>query len=157
MDDPFKGLLADLPLRRVGRQEDHTHTVFAGCRQGEAQIGANVHEEPVGQLEEQAGAVAGVWLRAAGAAMAEVEQDGQGLADDLVGLLALDVDYEAYAAGVVLEAGVVKALLGRQSGVVERIAHDETAPSGIVQGIKKSLPAYSDVAPHCARNVASLP
>jgi len=111
----------------------------------------------VGQLEEQASAVAGVWLRAARAAMTEVEQDGQGLADDLVGLLALDVDYEAYAAGVVLKTGVVKALLGRQSGVIERIAHDETAPSGIVQGIKKSLPAYSDVAPHCARDVASLP
>ena len=63
----------------------------------------------------------------------------------------------AQAAGVVFQAGVVQALLRRQSGVVERIAHDETAPSGIVQGIKKSLPAYSDVAPHCARDVASLP
>jgi hypothetical protein len=47
--------------------------------------------------------------------MVEVDEDLDALLDDLVGLLALHVHHEADAAGVVLELGVVKSLLGRQS------------------------------------------
>ena len=65
---------------------------------------------------QDARAVAGVGLAAAGAAMVEVAQDLQGLLHDLVGLAALHVDDEADAAGVVLELRIVKALLGGPAG-----------------------------------------
>ena len=62
---------------------------------------------------QHAGAVAGVDLAAAGAAVVEVLQDLDGLLEDLVRLASLDVDDEADAAGVVLELRVVESLLGR--------------------------------------------
>ena len=62
-------------------------------------------------LDQHAGAVAGVGLAAAGAAMIEVAQHLQPCCEDRVGLAALDVDDEADAAGVVLERRVVEALL----------------------------------------------
>ena len=50
----------------------------------------------------------GVGFAAAGAAMVQVDQDGQGVADDLVRFLAFDIDDKAHAAGIVLELRVVK-------------------------------------------------
>ena len=66
------------------------------------------------------GAVAGVGFAATGAAVVQVDQHGHGLADDLVGFLALDVDDKADAAGIVLEGGIVEALFGRQAGLARR-------------------------------------
>ena len=63
-----------------------------------------------GDLDQDARAVAGVGLAAAGAAVVQVQQDLQRLLDDRVGLPALDVDHEAHAAGVVLELRVIKPL-----------------------------------------------
>ena len=62
-----------------------------------------------------AGAVPGVDLAAAGAAVQQVLEHGERLAHDGVRLSALDVDDEADAAGVVLVGGIVEALRRRQS------------------------------------------
>ena len=70
----------------------------------------------MGHLHEHAGAVAGVGLGTAGAAVIEIHEDLQALLHDLVGLAALDVDDEADAAGVVLELRIVETLLRRQTG-----------------------------------------
>ena len=70
-------------------------------------------EERVRHLHQHAGAVAGVGLAAAGAAMVEIAQDLDGLLQDLVGLAALHVDDEADAAGVVLELRIVETLFAR--------------------------------------------
>ena len=59
----------------------------------------------VGHLDEDAGAVTGQRIAAAGAAMREVAQDGEALLDDVVRALALDVRDEADAAGVALGPG----------------------------------------------------
>ena len=67
-------------------------------------------EEGVRHLDEHAGAVAGVGLAAAGAAMIEVAQHLDGLLQDAVRLAALDVDDEADAAGLVLEPRIVEPL-----------------------------------------------
>jgi hypothetical protein len=48
--------------------------------------------------------------------MTHIIEDREGLADDLMGLMAFDVDYEANSAGIVLATRIVKALFGRQSG-----------------------------------------
>ena len=72
-------------------------------------------EKRVRHLHEDAGAVAGVLLAAAGAAVLQVEQDLERLADDVVRLAVLQVDDEADAAGIVLVARIVQTLLVRQS------------------------------------------
>ena len=90
--------------------------VFARAGQGDARLLARFDEERVGHLQQHAGAIAGVGLAAAGAAVVEVLQHLDRLLQDLVRLAALDVDHEADAAGVVLEPGIVEALLGRQAG-----------------------------------------
>ena len=64
----------------------------------------------MGNLRQNAGAVAGQRIAAAGAAMRQVDQDLQARADDLVALLAVHVDDEADAAGVVLVGRIVQAL-----------------------------------------------
>ncbi len=106
----FEPLFAVRPGRRIPGQEGHGHAVRAGLGQGDARLGRDFLKKRVRGLEEDARAVSGVGLAAAGAPMAQVVQDGQGLSDDLVRLFPLDVDHEADAAGVVLMPGIVKAL-----------------------------------------------
>ena len=67
-------------------------------------------EEAVRHLDQDAGAVAGVLLAAAGAAVLEVQEDLEPLLDDACDLRPFDVDHEADAAGVVLVLRVVKTL-----------------------------------------------
>ena len=71
-------------------------------------------QERVGHLDEDAGAVAGVDLGAGRAAMVEAAERAEGGVDDVAALRAGDVDDEADAAGIVLEARVVEAVRLRQ-------------------------------------------
>ena len=88
---------------------------MAGLREvGWAVLG----EEPVGELEQDARAVASVDLAAAGASVVEVHQDGEGLLDDIMRTLALHLANEADAAGVMLKLGVVKTLFFGKSGIL---------------------------------------
>ncbi len=64
----------------------------------------------MGDLDQDARAVAGVVLAAAGASVIEVLEDGEGVADESVRLPPLQVGDEADAAGVVLVLGVVESL-----------------------------------------------
>ena len=73
----------------------------------------------MGHLEQDAGAVAGVGLAAARAAMVEVFQHLNRLLQDLVRLPPFDIDNKADATGVVLEPRIVQALLGRQPQPLE--------------------------------------
>ena len=84
-----------------------------GRRQREAELGALAREELVRNLNQDAGAVAGFRIAAAGAAMRQVDQDLNALDDDVVRFLTLDVGNEADAAGIVLVARIVETLRGR--------------------------------------------
>ena len=64
----------------------------------------------MGDLDQDARAVAGVVLAAAGAPVVQVHQRRQAVADQLVRLPPLQVDDEADAAAVVLVLRVVEAL-----------------------------------------------
>src|SRR4051794_27229469 len=90
---------------------------MAGLRQLEADLGSLAGEEGVRDLHQNAGAVAGARIGAHRAAMFEIAQYVDRVGDDLMRLLALDVGNEADAAGVLLQAWVVKAL-GRRTPVV---------------------------------------
>ena len=98
-------------------QEDHAHAILAGRRQAHALCGHLGAVELVGDLDQDACAVAHQLVCADGAAVVEVLQDLQALLDDVVRLDALDVGDEAHAAGIVLARRVVQAVGG---GVGER-------------------------------------
>ena len=87
---------------------------WPGVRQRDARLAAHFLDEGVRHLQQHAGAVAGIDLAAAGAAVVEVLQDLDRLLEDAVRLVALDVDDEALAARVVLVARVVETLPRRR-------------------------------------------
>src|SRR6185436_16332679 len=101
---------------RIARHEDVAGGIHAGLRQIDARVFLrDLLEEGVRQLDEDAGAVAGVDLAAACTAVIEVLEDLDALFDDGVRLLALDVHDEADATGVMLELRVIEALLWRRA------------------------------------------
>ena len=79
-------------------------------RQRNIQLAAFSLEETVWNLQQDTGAVAGIDLATAGAAMLQVLEDGQGLADDGVRLAPMHVDHKADAAGIVFVGRFVQAL-----------------------------------------------
>ena len=102
--------LDHLPPRRFLRHEQRADGVVAGLRQLESDLGGLAREEGVRDLHQNAGAVAGARIGADRAAMLEVAENVDRVGDDLMRLLALDVGDEADAAGILLQARVVKAL-----------------------------------------------
>ena len=91
-------------------QKAHGHAVSARLGQLHSQLAALAHEKGVGNLDQDAGAVAGLRVAARGAAMGEVDQHLEALADNLVALFAADVGDKPHAAGIVLIARVIEAL-----------------------------------------------
>jgi hypothetical protein len=70
----------------------------------------------VGQLQQDARAIAGVAVGAGGRAVGQPLEDLQPALDDAARLLALDVRDEAHAAGVVLELRIVEAVGAERHG-----------------------------------------
>jgi hypothetical protein len=95
---------------RLYGKEGHADAVLSGRRQGETELGALAREELVGDLNQDAGAIAGTGIAAAGAPVGQVDQNLDALEDNVVRPLALEIGNEANAAGIVLLARVVKAL-----------------------------------------------
>ena len=94
---------------------------------------------------QHAGAVAGVDLAAAGAAVVEVLQDLDGLLEDAVRLAALDVDHEAEPAGVVLEARIVESLPGGALGTGSMGRAHRFRPACMSKGIAQGHAGASAV------------
>ena len=109
-DDVREQVLDLRALDGVARQEHHADAVLARRRQIDSEVARLLLEEPVRQLQQHAGAVAGVRLAAARPAMEEVDDHLVRLLHDAVRAAALDVDDESYAARVVLLTRVVQPL-----------------------------------------------
>ena len=105
-DDGFDRRLGLLGGDGVGGQERQPDGVGARRRQLGIDHGA---EEPVGHLDEDPGAVAGVGFGPGGAAVGEVGQGLEAGADQLMAARTLDVGHEGDAARVVFESRVVEA------------------------------------------------
>src|SRR5690606_31004114 len=86
-----------LRLSIVGRKKHQTDAVLARRRQVEIHPAALTGQELVRHLNQNAGAVSGFRVRPLRAAVAQVEQNVQRLADDAVRPTPLDVDDEPYA------------------------------------------------------------
>ena len=91
-------------LLLVRGQERRAHRVLPGGRQREVDDGT---QEGVGNLDQDAHAVAGVVLRAARTTVLEPQQGREAPADDLVVLAAREVGHQGDTAGVVLVLGGV--------------------------------------------------
>ena len=93
---------------RVLRQEALPDRVVPRPGERDPEPRADLEEEGVGQLREDACSVSGLLLRAPRAPVVQVQQHLDPLANDLVGLDVLQVGHEAHAAGVVLESRIVE-------------------------------------------------
>ncbi len=91
-------------------QEDHAHAILAWRRQLDAAEGHFFAIELVGQLDQDAGAIAHQRVGTHRAAVIQVAQDQQTLLDDLVALAPLDVRHKTHAAGVVFVPRVIQTL-----------------------------------------------
>ena len=120
---------------------------MAGGGQGEAQLLRLAGEEGMRDLHQDAGAVTGAWIGADGAAMLQVDQNGESILDDLVRLAALDIGNEADTAGILVERGIVEAGCGGQAGVggIGKIGRPQGAPLLLVSPIDR--PAHIDAVP----------
>jgi hypothetical protein len=105
----------------VGGEEDQADGVAAHRWERCPLVGEHGAQEAVRDLDEDAGAVAGVGLGAGGAAMGEVGEGSEPDADELAAGHALDVGDERHPARVVLESRIVEADLARRS--VHRPSH----------------------------------
>ena len=108
------GELGDVSLRLgavvgVGGQEHEPHRVPPGLGEIEA---ARPGQETVRHLDEDAGPVAGGHLGPGGAAVRQMLEGGERLADEAVAGAALEVGHHGDPAGVVLEGGVVQGRAG---------------------------------------------
>ena len=75
LHDAFEYALALQPRLPLHGEEDHAHAVLAGVGEREAELGAFAREELVRNLNGDAGAVAGLRVAAAGAAVSQVDED----------------------------------------------------------------------------------
>ena len=117
---PLEELLAAPAGGGVPGQEHEPRAVAAGAGQRDAGAARLLGQEGVRHLHQDAGAVAGVLLAAAGSAVLEVQQHLDRLVHDRVRPAAVRVHHEADPARVVLEARVVEPL---RAGASEGGAH----------------------------------
>ena len=140
--DPCDFGLAVRAFGRVGRQKDDPGGKPARSRQLGAEILADhLAQELVRQRREDACAVAGVGLGAAGAAVIHPAQQMIGIADDPVTAFALDVSHEADAAAIVLVFGPVKAAGLRGAGAAPAAHRLAACGLGMAPGTDGNRPA----------------
>ena len=104
-------LLERVSLIGIPRQEDVADRIGAGFRQGDADCSADLLHEPVRDGGHDAGAVAGIFLEAATAAVVHPGVDMVGVCQNLMARYALDVGHKTHTAGVFLKGRVVQAVL----------------------------------------------
>ena len=112
-------------LLALVRQENHADAILARVRQLKTQTGAGVFEKSVRHLHQDAGAVAGILLAAASAAVIEIFQYRERLLDDFVRFFAFDINDETDAAGIMLEARIVETLFFRPTRLIHRVTLHE--------------------------------
>ena len=92
----------------IMRQEQHDNGVTAGLRKRETEFAGLLREKLVGNLNENAGAVAGARVGPDSAAMLEILHNRQRVLHDGMRLPALDVGDETDPAGILRQGRIVK-------------------------------------------------
>ena len=107
LDRTLDLVLAGEARQPILRQEHHAHAVLPDRRKLHPLRRHFLAQEPVRDLDQDAGAVARQRIGAGRAAVSEVLEDLQPLVDDGVALCALDVGDKADATGVMFVGGIV--------------------------------------------------
>ncbi|OQA27362.1 MAG: hypothetical protein BWY59_01103 [Verrucomicrobia bacterium ADurb.Bin345] len=108
---------AFLSLAGIAREKHQSRPVLLFARQADPGRAGALHEERVGELEQNARAVTGPRVGPGRAAVREVDENAEGPVHDVVRLFRVQVADEAHAAGVVFPGRMVQALRGRLSFV----------------------------------------
>ncbi len=107
--DFFQSRFAKAAFAVVPRQKHIADAILARRWQRDSLLGQLGHKELVRHLQQNAGAVAGERIAAAGPAVRQIHQNFQPLPHDLVAFSTLHVDDKAHAAGIMLEGRIVQA------------------------------------------------
>ena len=94
----------------VHRQEHHGHAIAAQLAQLHPQPVALQRKKRVRDLDQNSRAIARFRIAAGRAAMGEIDQDLQALANNVVTLLAADARDQTHATGIVLIPRVIEPL-----------------------------------------------
>src|SRR5690606_25078896 len=109
LDHVLDHLLAGDALERIGREEHLADREPAAGRELVAEARDLAAQEPIGKLDQDAGAVTGLRIRAARRAVAQAAEHLEAVVDDRPALRAVDVRYEPDATRVSLEARIMQA------------------------------------------------
>jgi hypothetical protein len=90
------------------REKNQPGSVAALRRQFEAGIGRDIPKKRMRHLNQDTGAIAGRGITAAGATVRQIRQNPEGVPDDVMGRMSLDVADHADTAGVVLKLRVIQ-------------------------------------------------
>ena len=112
--DLGEDLLARRALRRIRRQEHLRHREPPTRREIEPGLRRFGAQESIGKLEQDAGAIPGVGIRAARRAMREPPQDLEAVVDDAARAVALDVGDEPDPAGIAFERGMMETVAAQR-------------------------------------------
>ena len=113
----LKHALALQAVLPVHGKKAHGHAVLAGAGQLHAQLAALARKKHMGNLNQDARAVAGLRVAASRAAMRQIDKNLETLADDVVALFAADAGHQAHAAGVMFVERRVKTLRRGDAGL----------------------------------------
>ena len=89
------------------RKERHAHGVLTGPGQFKSKNFGFFDKKLVWNLNQNAGAVAGLGIATAGPAVGEVNENLNSLLDDVVALVAADAGHESHTACIVLERWII--------------------------------------------------
>ena len=99
----------------VHGKKAHRHAVSAGLRQLHPQLAALARKKHMRNLDQDSRAIARLRIAARRAAVRQVQQHLEALANDLVALLSADAGHQAHAAGIVLMLRMVESLPSRDT------------------------------------------
>ena len=111
LDGPLHLLLARQTRSVFLGQKDHAHAVLTGWRQGHALRCHFFAVQRVGQLDQNAGAVAHQFVSANGTPMVQIFKNLERILDNVMRLDALDVGHKADAARVMLMVGRIQTVV----------------------------------------------
>ena len=108
-------------------EKRHAYRVLTFSGNWKAQASSLASKKAKGDLNENAGAISGFWIAAARTTVREVDEHLDALAQNLVRLLAPNIDDKTHAAGIVFTRGVVQPLCSRKSASLVVFLHRSVA------------------------------
>ena len=81
LDDGLKLFLTDLRLCQITRKKNDSGAVMTGLGKGKPQRLTGSKQKPMRHLQQNTGAITGVFFAATGAAVLQIPKYGQGLLD----------------------------------------------------------------------------